>query len=291
MGSPYRKPLLGPTQRWKIKFFLSKNPWVWILAVAVVLSLLTYTYGDLLKLPSVTLVDLSTTAGVKTSDISAKTEVKQEAPKIVEKIVEKTNAWHLSATKALIVGGYGDNFDWEATRREEKNAQLNAYLNPVDDYGKLILTFDGKLNLDEDSHPEGHYEVRFTDFFGEEYRDGGITEHADLFGNTRHGDPYLPPIPADIAAWGHADMYLDGQLLYKDLNALFWYGPGVYRTDGKVRKDEELYSEKHAGDPGFTEDDTEAHILITSSVVDEKNYPRTDVALHLLFEDVNVEKP
>jgi len=46
MANPYRKPLFGPTQRWRLKLWLRRNPIVFVFALALIMTLLTALVED-----------------------------------------------------------------------------------------------------------------------------------------------------------------------------------------------------------------------------------------------------
>ncbi|MFQ5620589.1 MAG: hypothetical protein ACE5FT_01975 [Candidatus Nanoarchaeia archaeon] len=277
MGNPYRKPIFGPNQRWKLKKFWQKAGWLKVVLVLVVLTLIFVGYVSIME-PEEKIVE-------KVEVV--KEQVVQE--RVVEKLVD-AGLWHLKANTAVIVGGYRDNMDWKGKSLQATGGELVVRVDPYQDLGKIYSMFEAKVSPEEDKELDGQYEVYFADFReGKPWKQGGIAHRLRMFGASGRGDEWLPEIEADVAGWGIADVYLDGGELYDNLNAFFVYGDGVYSKNGVRDGDNLPYTEERAKASGFS-DGKEAHLFLWSDVEDKRNYPDKAVFIHILYEDVDVKE-
>ena len=277
MGNPYRKPLFGPTQRWRFAKFWKDAGWLKVLIVLVIVSAIFVGYVYTIQ-PEEKIVE----------KIVEKVNVEKIVEeRVVEKLVE-AGSWHLEANSAVIVGGYRDNMAWTGKNMHKTAGELLVRVDPYQDLGKIYTMFEAKLEPEEDKILEGQFEIYFTDFReGDPWKQGGIAHRTRMFGASNRGEPWLPEIEADVAGWGQADVYLDGGELYDNLHAFFVYGEGVYSGQGVLDADDVPYSLERVKDSGFI-DGKEGHLFLWSDREDKRNYPEKTVFIHLLYEDVEV---
>ncbi|HVL48833.1 MAG TPA: PPC domain-containing protein [Candidatus Thermoplasmatota archaeon] len=88
------------------------------------------------------------------------------------------------------------------------------------------------------------YEVRWTSFVGDAskpFQSGGVAKHLPEHGDTGNGDTLSPKIIAESAAWGEAEILLNGQVLPDPVtgralwNAHYMYADEGFRAaDGRI---------------------------------------------------------
>jgi hypothetical protein len=127
----------------------------------------------------------------------------------------------------------------------------------------------------------------------------GTAQNVYLHGDTGCGLPVLPTVFTHLAAWGPAEVTLDGEPFENPFEypAPRWDGhvmvtEGVRRPDGSVRTlTGEIYDPSRATEGVVETGDLEAHVTFHDDV-----FPNTDnlpapfsFFYHLVFEDVRIE--
>jgi hypothetical protein len=69
------------------------------------------------------------------------------------------------------------------------------------------------------------YRIVFDRFAANQpFQDGGIATRVYEHGDSGNGDPLYPKTWLYLAGWGRADLFKNGEPLYKDYGALYGYG-------------------------------------------------------------------
>jgi len=127
----------------------------------------------------------------------------------------------------------------------------------------------------------------------------GTAHNVYLHGDTTAGMGVLPTVFNHLAAWGPADVTLNGEPFENpfEIPAPQWIGhamvtEGARRSDGTVRTmTGEIYSPREMANGAVEPGDLEVHLVFHDDI-----YPLTDnmpplfsFFYHLLFEDVRIE--
>ena len=209
--------------------------------------------------------------------------------------------WSLRAQGALIIGGYGDNFNYDGDTVRPLVGTAVLDVDSVTDTGSVIAVIQttaetGPIQISKDEAIEGEIKLVMRTFIEEApFMEGGIAEYVWVHGDTQQGPPVMPRQFSYLAGWGLLDIYVNGQLLYRGLDGHFMYtdrarhgpeeGYKVMRDDGTI------YSPMLADKTRFTDSSrTELHIVGHSLIEDQGNFPPHSQWIHLNFSDVFVQE-
>jgi hypothetical protein len=206
---------------------------------------------------------------------------------------EHDPVWHLEATSPLLIGGYGDNFNYAGDMTVPYEGEAEVLLDAEQDTGTMVATFTGTINPEKDKTYTGEiklvYNVTPTD--GPAFWEGGVADFIFLHGDTGQGPPVMPKIRSFASAWGPADLYVDDQLIYEGLDGHMMFTErsrdvttlAIYADDTRTS----FYSPMEPS-KGFiaAPDERELHFVAHSTVPDENNFPPDSVWIHLNFQDV-----
>jgi hypothetical protein len=208
--------------------------------------------------------------------------------------------WSLMAQNALIIGGYGDNFAYSGENVRPLMGTAVLRTDSALDAGELVATLrttpeSGPIRIGKDVYLEGEIRLVMRTFIEEApFMDGGITEFLWIHGDTGQGPPVMPRQFAFLAGWGTLDIYLNGELLYKDLDGHFMYTEQARRGPeagyAVAREDGTIYNPMLPDKTRFTDPTNgELHIVAHSTVTDPDNFPPHSLWIHLNFADVFVQ--
>ena len=192
--------------------------------------------------------------------------------------------------RARIIGGYGDNFDYNGSKTQYTRGQAEGKFEDETDTGYLKAW----VKVPEGVYPEGAGTYRIVAKAWEEapnatWMDGGIASYLTVHGATGRGPPVLPEVFSYIAGWGTADVYKDDKLLYKDLDFHFMITNGA--------RDPATHAVYNSTKTGFWSPtdpenayiyryDRVLHVVAHSLDTDPNNFPPYTVFFHWNFEDV-----
>ncbi|MFQ6115932.1 MAG: hypothetical protein ACE5NG_17870 [bacterium] len=209
----------------------------------------------------------------------------------------KKAKWHLRGTNAIIVGGYGDNFDYGGGNTRAIKGHAKVKVNADQDAGKVVAEIKGSINPADGLWLDGKIKIVMKYFDGPApWMQGGIAEDLFLHGATGRGPPVMPKVRTFLGGWGTADVYLNGKLVCEDLDAHFMYTDGARDEDYKVWLNATHLWNPMYGMPPMSlngtvdPNDRELHIVVHSTVPDSNNFPPHDFWIHLNFEEVKVKK-
>jgi len=186
----------------------------------------------------------------------------------------------------LIIGDVSDPFRYDGQNVRELDGTASLDVDPVLNEGILVAELEtteasGPIVVSTTQQLEGAIRVVMDEFFGiEQFQSGGIAEELLLHGDTGVMTAVMPEMLAGVIGWGLLDIYLDGELIYEDLEGHFMVtervrrrfeeGFGIFRSSDAV-----TYSPGLEDKTGFVyAPDKELQIWASSSL--EEN-----VVLHL----------
>ncbi|MEE8402102.1 MAG: hypothetical protein V3R86_08130 [Candidatus Hydrothermarchaeaceae archaeon] len=200
--------------------------------------------------------------------------------------------WVLRGSDAIIIGGYGDNFDYGGVNTRDIAGDAKVQVNAYGDVGSVIAKVQGTINPESGVTLDGEIKIVMNHFSGMmPFQEGGIADDVTIHGDTGRGPPVMPKIQTFLGGWGTADVYLDDVLIYDDLDAHFMYTDGARQDDYHVHSADQvgIYSPMNPADGYVDPDDRELHIVAHSTVPDPNNFPPHTIWIHLNFESVEVK--
>jgi len=188
--------------------------------------------------------------------------------------------FHLKGQKATLVGGLQDPSPWDH----------------LDHAGKHLKSLPGTIEIDVDERANtgravaelkdgtDQYRIVFDRFAAAApYQDGGIATRLYEHGDSGNGDPLYPKTWLYLAGWGRADVFKNGQPLYKDYSAHFM----VMERSRDPKTHEVRYPEKRTLPGGETDPaGMEIDLWVRSKEANAKNFPPYEVFLHLYWDEV-----
>jgi hypothetical protein len=201
------------------------------------------------------------------------------------------DVWKLEASQGLLIGGYGDNFNYDGSKVVPIDGTATVELNAKENTGLMEVSFTGTITPEKGKTYAGDIRVVYDEFDdGSEFWEGGIADFVWLHGDTGQEAPVMPKIRAYLSTWGPADIYVDGELIYENL-----VGHMMYTEGSRDKETFAIYNESGSGyyspkDPSNGSiahpDETEIHFVAHTVDPDEGNFPPHTVWLHLNFRDV-----
>ena len=128
------------------------------------------------------------------------------------------------------------------------------------------------------------YRIVFTQFAGvTPYQSGGIATRAYEHGDSGNGDTLYPKTWLYLAGWGKADVFKNGQLLYRDYAAHFM----VMERSRDPKIHEVRYPMKRSLPGGETDPaGMEIDLWVRSAETNTQNFPPFETFIHLYWKEV-----
>ena len=199
--------------------------------------------------------------------------------------------WKLEASNPLLIGGYGDNFDWGGSKTVPLMGNAVVDVNARRDTGEMIVTLKGTINPEMGKSFSGDIKIIFREFSeGPAFWEGGIADFVWLHGDTKQGPPVMPKVRTYLASWGPADVWVNDELVYEGLD-----GHMMYTERSRDKETYAIYNRDRSGfysakDPkNFSiaaPDEREIHFVAHTNDEDSGNFPPNKVWIHLNFIDV-----
>lgn len=199
--------------------------------------------------------------------------------------------WHLKAKRPFLIGGYGDNFNYDGSRVTPLLGKAKIILDSVKDTGTMVVYVKGTINPEKGKTYTGDIKMYYTiTTGGPAFREGGVDDFIYMHGDTKQGPPVMPRVRAYLASWGAADVYVNDELVYKGLD-----GHMMYTERSRDRSSKAIYNKDRSGfyshkEPGnfsiAAPHENELHFVAHSMEKDTGNFSPNTVWIHLNFEQV-----
>jgi hypothetical protein len=197
--------------------------------------------------------------------------------------------WHIKGKRPFLIGGYGDNFNYDGSRVSPMLGKAKVAVDSVKDSGAMVVKLIGTINPEKGKSYTGKIEIyyRITKG-GPAFKEGGVADFIYLHGDTKQGPPVMPKVRTFLASWGPADIYVNGELVYKDLDGHMMYtersrdpvSQAIYNKDKSG-----FYSPKKPADSSIADPNgRELHFVAHSHEKDKGNFPPHSVWIHVNFE-------
>ena len=191
-----------------------------------------------------------------------------------------SGAFHLTGGRTTLVGSVQDPSPWDHLDYAGK------HLTPV--RGTIEIDVSDLANtgrvVTEFVEAGDQYRVVFDRFEGAApYQDGGIATRVYEHGDSNHGDPLYPKTWLYLAGWGKADVFKNGQLLFKDYSAHLM----VMERSRDPKTREVHYPVKRTLPGGETDPaGMEIDFWVRSKEQNTKNFPPFETFVHLYWDEV-----
>ena len=191
-----------------------------------------------------------------------------------------TGQFRIRGQRATLVGSMQDHSPWDHLDYAGK------HLNPVQgtiDIDVNEITNTGQI-IAEFTEGSDRYKIVFDRFAASRpYQDGGIATRVYEHGDSGNGDPLYPKTWLYLSGWGKADVYKNGQLLYKDYDAHFM----VMERSRDPNTHAVRYPVKRTLPGGETDPaGMEIDLWVRSKETNNKNFPSFETFVHLYWEEV-----
>ena len=188
--------------------------------------------------------------------------------------------FRLRGQKATLVGSMQDQSPWDHLDYAGKHLKpvqgtIDIDVNEITNAGQIIAEF---------TEGSDRYRIVFDRFAASRpYQDGGIATRVYEHGDSGNGDPLYPKTWLYLSGWGKADVYKNGQILYKDYDAHFM----VMERSRDPNTHEVRYPVKRTLPGGETDPaGMEIDLWVRSKETNNKNFPPFETFVHLYWEEV-----
>lgn len=205
----------------------------------------------------------------------------------------QSGQWVLEGRETLIIGEYGHNFAYDGQKVRSVDGEVVVNVNNKNDAGSVVATLRNvRHQFSKNETLDGDIRIVMNKFVAkQEFHQGGIAENLWLHGDTGQGPPVMPKLFTFVAGWGPTDIYVNGELVYEDLDGHFMYTEGARREEKITKDDGTFYSPKRKAETGFTDSSArEFHVVVHSKDPDENNFPPHTRWIHLNWQEVAVTK-
>ncbi len=199
--------------------------------------------------------------------------------------------WKLEATDPLLIGGYGDNFNYDGSNTKLLSGTAVVNVNAETNTGIIEVVFEGTINPEANVTYTGEIKIVF-DKFAEDapFWEGGIADFVYLHGATKQGPPVMPKVITYLASWGMADVYVNGELVYENLDGHMMYTERSRDVDTFAIYNSDMTGFFSPADPGNSSiadpDEREIHFVVHDTTSDTDNFPPNAIWIHLNFTNV-----
>src|SRR5712692_9889942 len=191
-----------------------------------------------------------------------------------------SGAFRISGQRATLVGSMRDTSPWDhldyaGKRLTSVDGTIQIDVNEVNNTGRVVAEFVEGVD---------RYRIVFDRFAASTpYQDGGIATRVYEHGDSGNGDPLYPKTWLYLSGWGKADVYKNGQILYKDYDAHFM----VMERSRAPNTHEVRYPVKRILPGGETDPaGMEIDLWVRSKETNNKNFPAFETFVHLYWEEV-----
>jgi hypothetical protein len=237
------------------------------------------------------LLPLTSCSKPKSSDKSAEKSASKEVTTVSSFKGTHDDLWSLKASSPFLIGGYGDNFNYDGSNVSPLFGKAMVKLDANRNAGIMVVNLKGTINPQKGKTYTGDITMYYRiDQGGPAYREGGVADFIYLHGDTKQGPPLMPKLRTYLAAWGSADVYVNDKLVYQNLD-----GHMMLTERSRDIKTRAIYNKDRSGfyspnDPSNASiadpDSQELHFVAHSSQADKKNVPPHTVWIHINFEHV-----
>jgi hypothetical protein len=207
---------------------------------------------------------------------------------------DQDGAWHIRASGARIIGGYGDNFAYGGEGVRPLEGTGEARIDPESGTGTVTIELrtteaSGPIHFSKDTKWTGSIEI-VQKLNTEEMGQARIAEEVFLHGDTGNEAPVMPRIYNYFATWGPSKIMVNGQEAVPMIGSHTMFSEQARGEDGKIKRGSTIYHPMKVDDKtGFTDaDELEFHYVAHTTEPDQDNFPPHTAWIHLHFSDVEI---
>jgi len=205
--------------------------------------------------------------------------------------------WHLRATEAKIIGGYGKenwgNLAYSGDGVVAVDGEAEIQVNSESDEGSMVATFTGTIRPTKEQEFTGVIRLEFDVSSGEgapPWREGGASDFIMIHGDTGQEAPLVPAVTCYLCTWGAGKLFVDDELVHEAISHFMWT-PIIRDENQVVWADEERTTTYTPAEPGkgITARPTESQlhfVFFDPRVPDPDNYPPMGWFLKVNFDQV-----
>ena len=216
------------------------------------------------------------------------------APEAAADAADASHHWHIKASGARIIGGYGDNFAYDGENVRPIEGSAEARIDPTTGKGEVTVKIrttgeSGPIHFARDTKWEGEIEI-VQKLDTEKMGKARIAQDIFLHGDTGNEAPVMPRIYNYFATWGPSKIMVNGEEAVPMIGSHTMFSEQSRGSDGKIRKGDTVYHPAKVKDKtGFTDaDELEFHFVAHTSETDRNNFPPHSAWIHLHFSEVEV---
>ena len=189
----------------------------------------------------------------------------------------------------LIIGGYGDNFQYSGDDVRGVKGSLLFRLDEDAQKGLIRAQVEtteasGSVRLSADVELEGKIDITAAI----NQRDK-LYKEISIHGDTGIGGPELPLTYAQVFGWGVFLVSIGGEAV-TELPGEWGLIRALRKEDGAIRQSGLTYSPLLRDKSGFSDRErSEFFLLLHSQDEDTENNPQYTAALHIVFAEVEIE--
>ncbi len=193
----------------------------------------------------------------------------------------------------LVIGDYTNPYRYDGNDVRSILGDGSVQFDPSLDQGLLtveVQTTDesGPIVIADGVALEGDIKFVMNRFYGPQtFMQGGIAKSLLAYGDTGILSDNMPQVLLDYVGWGWIDVYVNGELVYKDLVGQFMVNDRLRRrvvVDGYTisRSDETIYSPTLDNKTGFVYTmQKELHLFVADKLAGIQSPVNEHVSLHL----------
>ena len=207
---------------------------------------------------------------------------------------EADGTWHIRATGARIIGGYGDNFAYDGQNVRPLEGSAEAKIDPASGKGKVTVTVrtteaSGPVHFSEDTKWSGEIQI-VQRLDTEKMGKARIATDVFLHGDTGNEAPVMPKLYNYFATWGPSKITVNGQEAVPMIGSHTMFSEQSRGANGKIQRDGTVYHPMKVQDKtGFTDPgELEFHYVAHTTEPDKGNFPPHTAWIHLHFSDVEI---
>ncbi len=196
--------------------------------------------------------------------------------------------WVLEATDGLMIGGYGDNMQYEGLDVRPGPGSISLDVDAEENTGTLAADWTGTHTPELGVTLTGHFELELNHWMEmEPYQDGGIVEDLPIHGTTGRSTTAMPGVNAFLAGWAMCDMFLDGTQIYSLMHCHWMYTDGARGEDHRIVQSDgaTAYDPSDPVNSYVDPDDRELHMVVHSIEDDPNNFPPNPLWFHINYEE------
>jgi hypothetical protein len=210
--------------------------------------------------------------------------------------------WHLRATDAKIIGGYGKenwgNLAYSGQNVVSVDGWAEVNVNSDANEGTMVATFTGTIRPAKDKEYTGEIRLEFDVFATEDapaWREGGAADFIMIHGDTGQEAPLVPAVGCYLCTWGTGKLFVDDELVHEAFSHFMW--TSIIRDENEVVWADEARTTHYTPvkpDQGIVARPAESQlhfVFLDPRVQDPDNYPPMAWFLKVDFDKVEDLSP